>query len=125
MNDSSLRHRVRYSIEYKQLVLNELQYRSSNNQRTCAYAHGIDTGMLSRWVQQNDTIFSSPKASKSVGSGPKAQFPELERVVLDWIKSQRNKGLAVKNYKMQRYIKKYIVKHPAIIDNKPLKCTLG
>ena len=63
MNDSLLRHRVRYSIEYKQQVLNELQYRFSNNQRTCAYAHGIDTGMLSRWVQQNDTIFSSPKAS--------------------------------------------------------------
>ena len=48
MTDYPLRHRVRYSIEYKQQVLSEYQYRFSFNQSECAQAHGIDQGMLSR-----------------------------------------------------------------------------
>ena len=42
MTDSPLRHRVRYSIEYKQQVLSEYQYRFSFNQSECAQAHGTD-----------------------------------------------------------------------------------
>ena len=110
MTDSPFKRRLRYSIAYKQQVLNEYQYRFSCNQVQCAAAHDIDQGMLSRWIQQTEKIFGSPKSSKSVGSGQKTKFPELDLVALEWVKVQRKKGLAVKSLKIQRYVKKYILK---------------
>ena len=45
------------------------------------------------------------------------------------VKNQRNRGLEVKNFAIQRFDRKHIAKNPDIIakkdPEKPFKCTLG
>ena len=66
MTDSPLRHRVKNSIENKEQVLSEYQYRFNSNQSQCVQAHGINQGMLSRWIQQSEAICHLQKRVKSV-----------------------------------------------------------
>ncbi|USG65058.1 transposase [Brevibacillus ruminantium] len=67
--------RKRYSIEFKQQLIQEAQ--EAGNASQVATRHGIDVKMLYRWIRDWQNTFTEAKAVTSYTPSPR-EFRELE-----------------------------------------------
>ena len=97
--------RKAYSTKFKKQVVD--YHKESGGTLALTSLHfGINDSLVSKWLKLPHFFFSDENInSKRVGSGRRADYPELEELLFEAIKGLRDKGLVVKYSKIKALAK--------------------
>ena len=94
--------RFSYTIAKKIEVIKAYETRFNFNAPATSEHFGIHRSMLSRWVRDKDDILHTPKTVKRNSQARAVgEFPQLEDRLYEWIKSQREKKISIKRYRLK------------------------
>ena len=94
MNDPETRRS--YTREYKISVLKWQRDNGCSTNKTAKHFN-ISRRNIIRWIGANETIHTSKKGTKSIGSGRSAMYPALESQLHEEFLELRNKGAKIRN----------------------------
>ena len=99
--------RKSYTIRFKSQVLKKLEENGGNISQT-SRDFNIDRKIIRRWLSQRDLIVDSVRnrainiSSRRNIRGGKAQYPELEDAIMEFIRDERKFGRSVNGKMIQR-----------------------
>ena len=114
--------RKSYTIQFKSQVLKKLKENGGNISQT-SRDFNIDKKIIRRWLSQRDLIVDSVRnRAINISSchniqGGKAQYPELEDAIMEFIRDERKFGRSVNGKMIQR---KALVLFPKLY---PMPCS--
>ena len=114
--------RKSYTIRFKSQVLKKLEENGGNISQT-SRDFNIDRKIIRRWLSQRDLIVDSVRnrainiSSRRNIRGGKAQYPELEDAIMEFIRDERKFGRSVNGKMIQR---KALVLFPKLY---PMPCS--
>lgn len=98
--------RSSYSASEK---LKILKYAKNHGQREAARHFSIDHSMISRWKNREDKLKSAKGESRRIGAGRKANYPEAEASLKNWLIELQNDGIAVTSKVAKFYMKEVLI----------------
>lgn len=78
-----------YTAKFK---LHAIGLAKVNGNRCTARELNVDEKRIREWRKQEEVLLKMPKLKRAQRRGPKAQWPDLEKELCEWIENQRKNG---------------------------------
>ena len=95
-SQSSVITRNSYTIEDKLRIIKEYETTFKHNATQAAKMLKINRTLITKWYRKKDTFINCNQKQRKIGGGMTCYYPDLEKLLFQWITDQQRQNLTVK-----------------------------